>query len=132
MQLRLIRKDNGETITLPADLRWIDEHDWHAIAQAAPQRTLSGSLIIQQAQKRGGRAITLSADYVWVSRETVQKLRDWTDTPELTLRYTHYDGREFDVLFALHDTPLKAEPVRFAAPETADDAYTVTLKLMTV
>lgn len=132
MNLILKRNDTQESIELPQDLRWIDEHDWSAIAQASPERTLSGSQIIQQGVKRAGRPITLSADNVWLPLSTVQKLRDWTDIAELKMTYTHYDGRVFDVIFALHDQALKAEPVHFTAPELANERYIVTIKFITV
>ncbi|MDO4434376.1 MAG: hypothetical protein Q4B82_07345 [Alysiella sp.] len=130
--LILKRNDTQESIELPQDLRWIDEHDWSAIAQTSPERTLSGTQIIQQGVKQAGRPITLSADYVWLPLSTIQKLRDWTDIPELKMTYTHYDGRTFQVIFALHEQALKAEPVHFSTPELADERYTATIKLITV
>lgn len=132
MNLILKRNDTQESIELPQDLRWIDEHDWSAIAQTSPERTLSGSQIIQQGVKQAGRPITLSADYVWLPLFIVQKLRDWTDVPELKMTYTHYDGRSFQVIFALHEQALKAEPVRFSTPELADERYVASIKLITV
>jgi len=32
----LTRKDNNATLELPADMRWRDEFDWQALAQATP------------------------------------------------------------------------------------------------
>ena len=130
--MKLTRLDNQEAIEFPIDLRWIDEHDWNAIAQATPERTRSGGQIIQQGIKKSGRPITLSADNVWLSLADVRRLRDWTDVPELKLQYAHYDGRVFNVAFCLHDTALKAEPVAFTVPELPEDWYTVAIKLMTV
>lgn len=132
MNLILKRNDTQEAVELPQDLRWIDEHDWSAVAQSAPERTLSGSQIIQQGVKREGRPITLSADNVWLPLSTVQKLRDWTDIAELKMSYTHYDGRSFQVIFALHEQAIKAEPVQFSTPELADERYMATIKLITV
>lgn len=132
MKLSLTRTDTQETIEFPHDLRWIDELDWQAVAQSTPERTLSGGQIIQQGIKKSGRPITLSADNVWLSLAKVRKLRDWTDVPELTMIYTHYDGRTFDVCFCLHEQAVKAEPVHFIAPEVAEAPYIATIKLMTV
>lgn len=132
MNLQLKRNDTQEVIEFPQDFRWIDEHEWQAVAQMQPERTLSGSQIIQQGVKQAGRPITLSADNVWHSLATVQKLRDWTDVPELKMTYTHYDGRVFTVIFALHEQALKAEPVQFSTPELADERYTITLKFITI
>lgn len=132
MNLILKRNDTQETIKLPQDLHWADEHDWSAIAQTSPERTLSGSQIIQQGMKQAGRPITLSADNVWLPLSTVQKLRDWTDIAELKMTYTHYDGRVFQVIFALHEQALKAEPVHFTTPELGNERYIATIKLLTV
>lgn len=132
MNLILKRNDTQESIELPQDLRWTDEHDWHAVAQTAPERTLSGSQIIQQGVKKAGRPITLAADNVWLPLSTIQTLRDWTDVPELKLTYTHYDGRTFQVIFALHEQALKAEPVHFTAPELGVERYIATIKLLTI
>ena len=44
MHNQLTRTDTNETIVLPQDLRWTDEHEWSTIAQSEPQRTFSGSL----------------------------------------------------------------------------------------
>lgn len=132
MNLQLKRNDTQEVIEFPQDFRWIDEHEWQAVAQTQPERTLSGSQIIQQGVKLAGRTITLSADNVWISLEKVRKLRDWTDVSELKMTYTHYDGRSFTVIFALHEQALKAEPVQFSTPELADERYTITLKFITI
>ena len=61
---RLRRKDNRAEITLPQDMRWTDEFDWVKTAQAEPQRTLSGGLVIQQGIKQNGRPVTLAGDWV--------------------------------------------------------------------
>ena len=66
---RLRRKDNRAEITLPQDMRWTDEFDWAKTAQAEPQRTLSGGLVIQQGIKQNGRLVTLAGD--WVYRNAV-------------------------------------------------------------
>ena len=101
---RLRRKDNRAEITLPQDMRWTDEFDWTKTAQAEPQRTLSGGLVIQQGIKQNGRPVTLAGDWVWLPRATLETLREWADTPEL----------------------------RFATPETGTERYTATIRLMTV
>ena len=42
----LKRKDTGASVRLPQDMRWEDEFSWNKVAQASPQRTLSGGLVI--------------------------------------------------------------------------------------
>ena len=58
---QLKRKDNAAMMLLPQDMHWADEFDWSRIAQAAPQRTLSGGLVIQQGIKLNGRPSRLQA-----------------------------------------------------------------------
>ena len=133
MTWQLKRKDTGETLALPADLQWQDEMDWNAVAQAAPQRTLSGALVIQQGTKLNGRPVTLSGDWAWHRRSDLLRLREWGDVPELVMTLAHPDGRSFDVIFRLHEKQFaKAEAVAFCAPETDDTPYLATINLMTV
>lgn len=130
---QLKRKDTGDVIRLPQDMRWLDEFGWSKVAQAAPQRTLSGGLVIQQGVKLNGRPVTLGGDWVWVSRGDLLTLREWSDTPALEMVLTHYDGREFDVVFRLHDSAFaQIEPVQYATPETDGGSYTAVINLMTV
>ncbi len=129
----LTRQDNGASIVLPQDMRWTDEYDWSAVAQAAPERTLSGAQVIQQGVKRSGRPITLAGDWVWLELGVIRTLRDWTDVPELMMTLTHYDGREFNVMFRLHDKAFNnIAPVHFATPETDQERYTAEICFMTV
>lgn len=128
----LKRKDNNATLTLPQDMRWADEFSWSRVAQAAPQRTLSGGLVVQQGVKLNGRPITLSGDWVWLDLAAVRTLRDWSDTPELEMTLTHYDGREFNVIFRTHEGAFAdVEPVRYSTPETGSERYTAEIRLMT-
>ena len=133
MTWQLKRKDTGETLALPADLQWQDEMDWNAVAQAAPQRTLSGALVIQQGTKLNGRPVTLAGDWAWHRRADLLRLREWGDVPERVMTLAHPDGRSFDVIFRLHEKQFaKAEAVAFCAPETDDTPYLATINLMTV
>ena len=133
MTWQLKRKDTGETLALPADLQWQDEMDWSAVAQAAPQRTLSGALVIQEGAKLNGRPVTLAGDWAWHRRSDLLRLREWGDVPELVMTLAHPDGRSFDVIFRLHEKQFaKAEAVAFCAPETDDTPYLATINLMTV
>jgi len=131
--MQLKRKDTGETIALPDDMQWQDELEWSAVAQAAPQRTLSGGLVIQQGVKQNGRPVTLAGDWAWHKKADLLRLREWGDVPELVMTLAHPDGRSFDVIFRLHEKQFaKAEAVAFCAPETDETPYLATINLMTV
>ena len=53
--ITLTRKDNNTRLELPDQLRWTDEHDWSPLAQASPQYSLGGAVIVQQGSKLAGR-----------------------------------------------------------------------------
>lgn len=129
----LTREDNKESLTFPADFRWIDEHDWSAATASDPQYSLSGSLIVHTGKKQAGRPITLEGDWVWHKRATADTLRGWADIPALTLRLTHPDGREFRTVFRLHEGSFgAASPVRYCVPENDAEQYLLEVRLMTV
>lgn len=45
---------------------------------------------------------------------------------------THYDGREFNVIWRTHNAALNnVEPVHYSTPETDSERYTAQLCLMT-
>lgn len=128
----LTRTDTTDKVLLAEDLQWIDEYDWSAVAQSSPVRTLSGAIIMQRGIKTAGRNITLSGDWVWQTKADIDKLRAWTDEPDIPLKLTHPDGREFTVAFRTHENAMKAEPVVYRSIEQATDQYTVTLNLITL
>lgn len=129
----LTRLDTNESLSLPQDLHWKDEFEWHAVAQSTPEYTLSGSLIIQQGVKQAGRPITLSGEWAWLDLKTIRTLSSWCDEPELKLQLTHYDGRVFQVAFRLHEGGLaQISPVCYSTPEIDTDRYTAEIRLMTI
>ncbi|UOP02025.1 hypothetical protein [Kingella potus] len=93
--MQLKRKDTGEILALPDDMQWQDEMEWSAVAQAAPQRTLSGGLVIQQGVKQNGRPVTLSGDWAWHRRADLLRLRGWSDTAGLIMTLTLPDVPQF-------------------------------------
>ncbi|WP_230660420.1 hypothetical protein [Psychrobacter sp. I-STPA10] len=132
MVWQLKRNDTKESIELPDDMHWNDEFSWSKIAQSNPEWTLTGSMVVQQGTKKAGRPITLTGDWIWHRREDLLLLRSWCDVAKLTMTLTHYDGREFQVIWRLHDTGIDAQPVYYQTPETEDEPYLATFKLMTI
>ena len=57
--ITLTRKDTNAVLELPDHLRWTDEHDWSPLAQASPQYSLGGAVIVQQGTMLAGRPVTL-------------------------------------------------------------------------
>ncbi|HRY16676.1 MAG TPA: hypothetical protein P5330_12495 [Candidatus Competibacteraceae bacterium] len=121
-------------VTLPGDLRWIDEFAWSPVARSQ-EYSLTGALIVQEAAKQTGRPITLeakneSAGYICLARSQVAALYALVSTPGWAGTLTLMDGRSFAVAF--RDEGLRADPVRHIAPHEDADAYTLTLQLQTI
>lgn len=132
--------DGVTTITLPDDMVWEDEHDYHPVEQAVDY-TLTGAILVHTAIKQAGRPITLvgEEDHSWVTRATVDALKAYADVapdPEtgdgvyqLTLR-----GTTRDVVFRHHDgEPMKSSIILYKgkAP-VSSDWYQIKLKFMEV
>ena len=134
MHWTLTRKDNNERLELPARLRWTDEHDWQAIAQATPQYSLGGAVIVQQGTKLAGRPVTLGNEdqHNWLRKATITTLLAWADVPELEMTLTAPDGRNLNVTFRTHDGALQASPVRWMHDEEDDAWYHAEIRLMTI
>ena len=132
MHWTLTRKDNNERLELPARLRWTDEHDWQAIAQATPQYSLGGAAIIQQGTMLAGRPITLGGEWIWLPRATLLTLAAWADVPELEMTLTTPDGRSYNTCFA-RPALSNTTPVNYASPEDGTAQYeAVQVHLLTI
>lgn len=120
------------TVALSDDLFWSDENTWNPVEQTA-QRTVTGALIVQAAQRVGGRPITLQPpddSSAWMSRATVDDIRNLAAVAgrEMTLTLR---GNNYDVIFRHHDgAAVDANPVVFYRDEDEEDFYLVTLRLM--
>jgi hypothetical protein len=129
----MILSDGTTSINLPDDLEWTDETAYSVVEQST-EHTLTGALVVDVGARLAGRPITLTGgDDVWVTRAVVDALRAWADTPGQTLTLTMTGYAAMSVMFRLQDGPgVEARPVLFAAPISADDAYTITLYLMEI
>lgn len=127
----------GDTLVLPDDLLWSDEHSWSPVVSSVSY-LITGSLLVQSATRQAGRAITLvaPADMAWVTRSVVNVLRDWAALPldatngrfELTLA----NARVFTVAFRHADGAIDAEPVTGFPARLDTDFYRISLKLMQI
>ena len=122
MNWTLTRKDNNDIIHLPEDMRWLDEFDWQALAQSAPEYTLGGAVVIQQGTKLAGRPITLGGEWIWLPRADLVTLQAWADAPELEMTLAHPDGRSLNVCFA-RPALSNINPAHYLAPEDATAQY---------
>ncbi len=128
---RLTRNDTAAFVEFDEDMQWVDEYNWQKIAQST-ERALSGSLIIQQGIKLGGREITLQGEWVWHRKDKLDTLLAWSEVAELEMTLTHYDGRAFTVAFRHEDAGIGAEPVVYRTPERPEHQYTATVRLLTI
>lgn len=123
--------DGTTTVTLPDNLLWEDEFGWSPVAQAT-DRTLTGSQIVEETAKSGGRPITLSG--LWLDRATVQSLRSLEAQVATEMTLTLPGGATHNVLWRRGDSEpaVRAEPIRPVAPDVHSDSdlYEVTLRLM--
>lgn len=124
----------GDTLMLPDDLLWLDEHSWSPTV-ASVSYLITGALLVQTATRQAGRPITLAAavDMGWVPRTTVLTLQDWVAIP-LTASSGRFqlsmgEGREFTVAFRHDDLGLEAEPVTGFPARHDTDFYRITLRL---
>ena len=64
------------SVSLPADMTWIDEFNWPTVIRAR-EYALTGALIVDSGQRLAGRPITLQGDSSggWIMRSTVDALR---------------------------------------------------------
>ena len=124
---------SGQTLTLPDDLQWTDEHLWTP-AVASASYLLTGALLIESATRQAGRPITLQApdDMAWVSRTTVDRLYEWASVPERTFELQLVDGRALSVAFRHQDGAIEALPVLGFGGLAPDSRWRVAIRLMQV
>lgn len=120
-----------DTLTLPADLIWVDEYAYTPVKQTVSV-AIDGSLIIEAAAQSKGRPITLQGneDAAWIDRATLEQLRAKQYQPALAMTLV-MNGVTFSVLF-MQPGGIEAKPlIDYSTPVDAD-WYQITLKLMEI
>lgn len=132
MSIQLV--SGATTIQLHEDLWWSDESGWHPVEQTV-ERTVTGALVIESAQRLAGREITLEPEddsSAWMSGATLTALRNLAAVPGLVMQLT-IRGQAYDVVFRHHaGSPIDAKPVVYFRDASPGDWHRVTLKFMTV
>jgi hypothetical protein len=89
------------TLTLPEGLLWEDEYQWNPVTQAVGY-SITGALLVQEAEKLAGRPVTLAGGetWAWLSRVEVATLLALGDgaTALSPLTLTFPDGRQMQAL----------------------------------
>lgn len=124
------------TITLPADLIWVDRRSRSVMAQNI-ERATNGAAIIEEFQGIGAYPITLvgsdSRGNTWVGQDTIDALTTLADqalAAPMTLTYN--DGTVVSVRFR-HDgtgAAVDAQPLYSIFPQDGTTPYLLTLRLM--
>jgi len=121
-------------ISLPIDLLWSDEFSWSNVSQNV-KRSLTGSLVIQEAHQTKGRTITLEGDETsaWIDRTTVEALKAKYDTADLTMTLNLH-GTSYDVRFKRsgNDSPLHIKEIYGLSNPDGEHIYSITLKFIEV
>lgn len=122
------------TVTLNPDLFWEDENDWHPVEQSS-DRTITGALIVQVAERIAGRPITLKPedDASGATEHTdLEQLRNWAAVPgqEMTLTIR---GESRTVIFRHHDgAAIEARPWVHRSDVQSGDWYLATFRFMEI
>jgi hypothetical protein len=120
------------TVQLNPDLFWEDENNWHPVEQTS-ERTITGALVVQVAERVAGRPITLRPedDSSGATELTdLEQLRNWAAVPgqqmTLTLR-----GESRTVIFRHHDgAAIDARPWVHRSDVQSGDWYLATFRFM--
>ena len=126
--------DGTNTIPLPYDLFWEDEH-WAAVEQTAT-RSVTGKLILQSMPRVAGRPITLvpppGGNGGWMPLANQAQITDWLNTPGQLLTLT-LQGTEYPVQFRHHDgQAYESEAVLWYVDMQPTDWVIPTLRFITV
>lgn len=131
--MSIVLTDGFAAWPLPADMEWVDEHEWTPPVQSA-EYTLTGALVVETATRLAGREITLRSgpDFAVLDLATLDALYAWGAVPgkvmTLTLR-----GMARQVMFRHHDAPaIEAEALIPDCDGSRSDLWRATLKFMEV
>lgn len=134
--MKLTNLSDNKTIEIPNDLYSVDELNWSAVV-ASHQRTLDGTLLIEQSVRKHGKPYVLQArdDMAWVTRQVVNDLQAWANLTDTKFRLDYrQDGidKTMTVMFDHTDDPIKASPVKGHNSPNLDDYFTIELRFVQV
>lgn len=116
--------DGTNTVTLRDDTQWVDEFGWQPLLQTA-QYSLTGALVVEEAQMLAGRPITLAGadDRAWVAYADLQQLQTWALTPGQALTLTLRGSARQVRLDLRNGSPIAAQQVMWVDNPPAADAW---------
>lgn len=124
--MQLIRTDTQEAILLPYDLFNNEEFNWQAVAKQMDY-AIDGSLIVQEAIKKGGRKVVLKApaDMAWITRQTLAQLYEWANTLGLIVEWS-------GARFMFDNDAIKAQPIKEFKSDNDNDLFSVQINLIEI
>jgi len=121
-------------ITLPIDLIWSDEYGWSNVSQNI-KKSLTGSLIIQEATQPKGRLITLKGDprSAWIDRTIADLIQAKVDTPDLDM-VLNFHGDLYNVRFIRqgNKSPFITKEIYELANPDGEHVYSFSITLIEV
>jgi hypothetical protein len=120
---------DGTTGTLPPDLFWSDENNWHPVEQVV-ERTITGALVVHTATRIAGRPITLEPfeSGAWMYLSAFNQVKAWAAVAGRVLTL-NLRGVDRSVIFRHHDgEPLSAVPLIHYTDVQDTDWYLPTFK----
>lgn len=130
MSAQITLSDGDSTVDLPSDLQWRDEFAWTPVEHDT-EYSLTGSLIVQEAERQDGRPITLFGGRTgaWMTRAALEALYELASVPDQVMTLNLW-GREFTVIF--RRPAIEAEEITRVADPGASHQYAITINLMEV
>jgi hypothetical protein len=124
--------DGSTTLTLPEDLLWTNEHDWHPVVQARAY-TVTGAMWLHSQVRAAGRPIVLQADErrAWMTRAEIAALAAWAAMPGLAMVLS-LDAVDYDVVFDHEAGAMEARPVADFSDPLSTDYAIATLRFITI
>jgi hypothetical protein len=130
--MSIVLTDGTNTVDLPKDILWEDEHNWDSVVQQM-NYTITGALVVEASQKQAGRPVTLKSrdDMSWIPKIDHDQIRTWANTVgkqlTLTIRSTQHT-----VIFNHADTSVESEVLGYYRDSQQPKWYKMTIRLLII
>jgi hypothetical protein len=128
--MSIVLTDGTDSVDLPDDILWEDEHSWDSVVQQTTY-TITGALVVEVSQKQAGRPVTLKSrdNMSWIPREDHDQIRAWANTAgqqlTLTIRAAHHT-----VIFDHSRTSVESEVLGYFKDSQQPNWYKMTIRLI--
>jgi hypothetical protein len=124
--------DGTNTVTLPNDIFWEDEHNWDSVVQQATY-TVTGALVVEASQKQAGRPFTLRSreNMSWIPKADHDQIRTWANVPGEQLTLT-IRSSQHTVIFNHSQTSVESEVLGYYRDSQEPKWYKMTIRLLAI